>query len=116
MSNVIFGDGDLIRLTNGEDIRQGRVRYNEFHMRHYLDGYNSSIELNLESGWELSVIEKAKPKLPTEPGSVVKFKHQFIVFQLRDGIWQGVGILTEHSPAALLDRFGHDFEVYEAKK
>lgn len=60
-------EGDLIQLEKGEEVRRGRVHPSNVAKRvlimqgRTLDGYK-------QDNYTLHVIEKAKPKLPVEPG------------------------------------------------
>lgn len=60
-----YNEGDLVEAVKGEDHRIGRVTVPGAHQR--MQGY--CLHRYEEDGWTLTVIERAKPVLPTEPGA-----------------------------------------------
>lgn len=58
-------EGDLVKITKGEQIRQARAR------RFPATGLcvaGGSIDRWIREGWRIEVVERAKPPVPTVPG------------------------------------------------
>lgn len=59
-----YNEGDLVEAVKGEDHRIGRVTVPGTHQR--MQGY--CLHRYKEDGWTVTVIERAKPALPTAEG------------------------------------------------
>lgn len=69
-----YNEGDLVEAVKGEEVVRGRLRAPESVNGRYLAiGTNALSTATYEAkGFTLTVIEKAAPKLPTEPGLYIE--------------------------------------------
>ena len=93
-----FHEGDLVEAVKGESVMRARLVKDGEHLRLNPSPYFiPKIEILLKDGYTLTVIEKATPPLPTEPGwYATDFKSN--VFSLFDGAWR------EHSASRVWER------------
>lgn len=65
-----IGAGDLVKLTKGEELRQGRARVAHRATTGRREAFVSGAFVRnfVARGWSVTVIEKAPVPLPTEPG------------------------------------------------
>jgi hypothetical protein len=68
MSNESYSEGDLIEATTGENVVRGRLAEDTCSGDLWVHGW--AIKPLQRDGWNITVIEKATPKveLPSEPG------------------------------------------------
>jgi len=109
MNGVEFNEGDLVEAVKGGTVIRGRVCWVDAAV-FALGG----LPFFPRAEWTVTVIEKAKPKLPEEPGTVIRFRGEFAAWQLfPSGQWLNAaeGRAGEMSSAELLDVYGYDFDV-----
>jgi len=91
-------EGDLVELTLGERVIRDRVALTASG-RLVLAGNRAPLDVHARIGWTLSIIERAKPELPTGPG-LYSANHTHpedsSVYRLDDsGVW------TRHYPSGV---------------
>lgn len=78
-----YSDGDLVSLTKDKDVITGTATLHDGQNGPVVHGKN--IRGLLRDGWDLKVIEKARPKLPTEDG--VYLSERGVPYELSNGKW-----------------------------
>jgi len=70
MNGAEFNEGDLVEAVGGETVIRGRLKVSEITSRLVVPcvTFDMPIEVLEREGFTLTVIEKAKPKLPEDPG------------------------------------------------
>lgn len=92
--------GDLVRawLDNGEDEIKGRVRARGSDGKCFLR--NASIDRLLQDGWNMTVIEKAPPPLPTKSGFYVAKTGETFLLDGHGDWWHLVAPPNAPTPAS----------------
>ena len=78
-----FNEGDLVEVERGEELYRGRWR------QEAIFGYLPNVALDWDdldaAGYTVTVIEKAAPPLPTEPGHYEDANGRHWLHQIHDG-------------------------------
>ena len=100
-----FREGDLVEAVKGETVMRARV----YRDTEWLDGAGRSIAGLRGDGFTVTLIERAKPALPTEPGVYAPLgkapSHAVRLFKLKpgDGWWEDSRPVVPHTMRDLED-------------
>lgn len=110
-----FNEGDLVEAVKGDTVIRGRLgRVPDGGSRPVLDltiAFRSDV-LHLEAnGYTVTVIERAKPELPTERGFYLSCNGLDVLYQGTDGSWsddakygvEPVEVSRKHAPLTRLE-------------
>jgi hypothetical protein len=93
----LFAEGDLVEATKDEQVIRNRIKKGRRHSNLYMvvgDMPNDLLHMTENLGFTLTLLEKATPPLPTEPGiyvSWVGLPSPTIVHKLFTGFWVDAG-------------------------
>ena len=117
----LFVEGDLVEAVKGESVVRGRLNRGTYPTtKEYLYiGDSAAVkEVYIHDGWTVTVIEKATPPLPTEPGAVISWETPFftgLAVREKDNQWLHDG--CTRSDAGMLDTLkGLPFNILEPRE
>lgn len=119
-----YNEGDLVELVKGETVIRGRLNVpmvpNPEDGMFWVGDSTGLLGGFVTLGYTVTVIERAKPALPTEPGALIRIKRDFdpvgwVCERSTRGTWFSTDGHTYSHEAlvALVAEYGPEYEVLE---